>query len=403
MLRLQFTFNMPLSEDHCRPQTIKQAKNAYRKAGATPRFSKIELRRLNRCGELLERASLIKAKEQRRKANLKKKEEKLEKEKEARRKAGLPEFKEAYVGPSQLKLDVLGVVKRPKDERHTDRQGALNCMEPSSRSPSRTPLQPKSSNIITKSKLHEASKVNSCNVAAEDLSDFVASNTQIKQDLSTPESRILSDSTPGSLPQVEYNETSELLAMVSTQDLKDAEEIGCEAELLEEKNEMMPKNDSRGLGKDCLNFLVLDREDCKSEREFPETLETISTQDLGNIEDSVSFLPIVAKENSPTPSAAGSEDFGSDSFYTDENFQQLVRIEFSSALKSMPVPVDSVSEATTVTATTTTNSASHRSHIKTDSFYDENAPSSQELLALAHDLDFDEFEISTQDVQDFFP
>ena len=87
-----------------RPQTLKQAKKAYRKAGPGPRFSEVELRRLARAAELQERADRIKDREKKKKANRKKREEKMEKEREARRKAGLSEIREAYVGPSQLKL-----------------------------------------------------------------------------------------------------------------------------------------------------------------------------------------------------------------------------------------------------------------------------------------------------------
>lgn len=389
---------MPLSVDQYRPQTIKQAKKAYRKAGAIPRLSEVELRRLDRFDQLLERADRLKTKEQRKKANLKKKEEKLEKEKEARRKAGLPELKEAYIGPSQLKLDSLGVVKRPKDNENRDRQGILNFVEPPARLPSRIPLQHKSSNITTQSKLQETCPVKYCSSIAEDSIDFVVSNTQIEQDLSTPETLPLSNSTPDTFLREEHDETLELLAMVSSQNLTDPEELGSEDKILKDKPESITKHDLEGAGKSSFSFPDMDSEDCRSESEVPKQLEKISTPDLGDIKCDISFLPIVVKQNSPTPSAVDSENFGSDGIYMDENLQQLVRIEFSPTVKSISTQVGPVSKATT-----TTNSASQKKQVNNDSLYDENAPSSQELLALAREMDFDEFEISTPDLQDFFP
>ena len=100
---------MPPRNDPRRPQTLKQAKKAYQKAGAAPRLSAIELRRLDRLVELDERAGRIQAKEKRKKANQKKKTEKMEKEKLARKKEGLSERKEAYIGPSQQRLPFAGV------------------------------------------------------------------------------------------------------------------------------------------------------------------------------------------------------------------------------------------------------------------------------------------------------
>lgn len=104
-----------------RPQTLKQAKKAYRKSGATVRLSESELAIIERRGVLQERADRIKEREARRKANIKRKEERNQREREARARMGIEEpVKEgiAHVGPSQLSLGgFLGNgTKRKRDE-----------------------------------------------------------------------------------------------------------------------------------------------------------------------------------------------------------------------------------------------------------------------------------------------
>lgn len=90
-----------------RPQTLKQAKKAYRKSGATVRLSESELAIIERRSVLQERADRMKEREARRKANIKRKEERNQKERETRARMGIKEpVKEgiAHVGPSQLSL-----------------------------------------------------------------------------------------------------------------------------------------------------------------------------------------------------------------------------------------------------------------------------------------------------------
>lgn len=90
-----------------RPQTLKQAKRAYRKSGGTVCLSESEKATLERRAVLQERADRIKEREARRKANLKRKEERVQKEREARHRMGIPTPppKEGIqVGPSQLHL-----------------------------------------------------------------------------------------------------------------------------------------------------------------------------------------------------------------------------------------------------------------------------------------------------------
>lgn len=332
-----------------RPQTLKQAKKAYRKAGATPRFSEIELRRLARAAELQERADRIKEREKKKKANRKKKEEKVEKEREARRKVGLPEIKEAYVGPSQLKLAfpcARGKGKKNDESSgasgeelaRIDEQGAPESVETPCRI-SRTPLQPKSPNLIIKPKSpHAVLTDKPCKNSDHDWLDFVVSNTQIEQELSTPE--IKSATTyvvgPGS---ASHDDPSDILALISTQDLE------------------------------C------------------------------SVKDSPCNLAMIVK-SSAAPSEASTEDFGSDVVCTDEDFQNLAQgLELKSAFKPKSEPGhDAISDKKKRETCTDRTALT-----KADSFYDEYAPSSQELLALVRNDNFDEFDVSTQDLQDLVP
>ena len=108
----------PLSH---RPQTLKQAKKAYRKSGGTVRLSESEKALLERRAVLQERADRIKEREARRKANIKKKDERLQREREARHRMGIPTppTKEGIqVGPSQLHLSgfVYAGTKRKREE-----------------------------------------------------------------------------------------------------------------------------------------------------------------------------------------------------------------------------------------------------------------------------------------------
>ena len=98
---------MPYPPLNHRPQTLREAKRAYRKSGGTVRLSESEKAILERRAVLQERADRIKEREARRKSNLKKREERIQKEREARHRMGIatPPTKEGIpVGPSQLHL-----------------------------------------------------------------------------------------------------------------------------------------------------------------------------------------------------------------------------------------------------------------------------------------------------------
>ena len=143
-----------------RPQTLKQAKKAYRKSGATVRLSDSELALIERRAVLQERADRIREREARRKANLKRREERNQKEKEVRQRMNLPSPTKGgfHVGLSQLHLGDFMVMggKRKRDEAPSmcgkdGNSGLTNtesksCQASTGSPQSRTPLQEASAN-----------------------------------------------------------------------------------------------------------------------------------------------------------------------------------------------------------------------------------------------------------------
>ena len=146
-----------------RPQTLKQAKKAYRKSGAQVRLSESELAIIERRAVLQERADRIRDREARRKANIKKREERNQREREARERMGIPEPEKEgiHVGPSQPRLsDFLAggqLSKRKREEVEDEKENKAASQEsPTSsgaditdmpplsikKSPWRNPLQP---------------------------------------------------------------------------------------------------------------------------------------------------------------------------------------------------------------------------------------------------------------------
>ncbi|KAI4243839.1 MAG: hypothetical protein LQ352_006954 [Teloschistes flavicans] len=102
---------MPLQTVSFRPQTSRQAKRAYQKAGASPRLSAQEKRRIERTAELEARAERIRIHNLRARENKRKKAERLEREHEARKRMGIPEPVKEDVGPSQLRLGAFVTAK----------------------------------------------------------------------------------------------------------------------------------------------------------------------------------------------------------------------------------------------------------------------------------------------------
>ncbi|KAI4136270.1 MAG: hypothetical protein LQ341_005732 [Variospora aurantia] len=105
---------MPPQTVSFRPQTSRQAKRAYQKAGGAPRLSEMELRRLERSAELQDRAARIKAHNDRARENKRKRAEKME----ARKRQGIAEPAKIKIGSSQLRLGAFvgAGIKKKREE-----------------------------------------------------------------------------------------------------------------------------------------------------------------------------------------------------------------------------------------------------------------------------------------------
>ena len=154
---------MPAAAVSSRPQTLRQARRAYQKAGAKPRLSEIQIRQLERSAELQERADRIKEREYRRKANLKRKNEKIEREREARTRMGIPSPVKEDVGASQMRLGaflIVGLEANTRCEGIQNQPLLSDCSQklleegpPASaqgHASARSPLQPRSGNEATR-------------------------------------------------------------------------------------------------------------------------------------------------------------------------------------------------------------------------------------------------------------
>ncbi|KAL8959652.1 MAG: hypothetical protein Q9193_003522 [Seirophora villosa] len=253
---------MPPQTVSFRPQTSRQARRAYQKAGGVPRLSEVELRRLERSAELQDRAARIKAHNDRARENKRKKAEKLE----ARKRMGLAEPAKIKIGPSQLSLGAFvgaGIMRKREEmlssdsvkdkettepaRSATERPGSLPTQSPTgtpvaSRSdlgsraekdayataaslmppPPRPPLCEASENT----KAHPVFQSDRCDLSGSigtDWETLFDSNTQVEREISAQK-----PSTPGvhlrftaSTPIHPHpNIDSDLLSSISTQDLQ---------------------------------------------------------------------------------------------------------------------------------------------------------------------------------------
>ncbi|MCJ1223844.1 hypothetical protein MMC12_000487 [Toensbergia leucococca] len=226
------------------PQTSRQVKKAYQKAGASPRFSDVELRRLQRSAELSERADRIKEREKQKKLNQKKKLERETKERETRRRMGIPEVVQGgYISPRQIRMGAfLGADHQSKVledrpdvaiadlERQVDRD-KLGSPTLAGGAVHREPLHPTSSNRVICPKSQRAVSPKLTQLSGdEDWTALLASNSQIERELSS-NGLVLAPSaaatpnppppTPAALP---VYDAADMVAFVSTQDLEYSEE-----------------------------------------------------------------------------------------------------------------------------------------------------------------------------------
>ena len=116
-----------------RPQTARQARRAYQKAGATPRITPAEQRRIDRAAELQERAARIRLHNVRARENKRKKAEKEEKDREVRKRMGIQEPAKFKIGPSQTNLgSFVDVGPKQKQPRSLETE-VTECSSPYTR------------------------------------------------------------------------------------------------------------------------------------------------------------------------------------------------------------------------------------------------------------------------------
>ncbi|KAI4289652.1 MAG: hypothetical protein L6R35_001076 [Caloplaca aegaea] len=258
---------MPPQTVSFRPQTSRQAKRAYQKAGGAPRLSEVELRRLERSAELQDRAARIKAHNDRAKENKRKRVEKME----ARKRQGIAEPAKIKIGSSQLRLGAFvgeGIKKKREEasrsmpsahsvtdreaseraETATERLGSLPTPSPTGTPvachsgvpprgkidafvtaaslmpppPPRPPLRDASENTIA----HPVLQSDKCDLSGSigiDWEQLFDSNTQVEREISgqRPSASGLHQrtavGTPNSrLPNIDLG----LLSDISTQDLQ---------------------------------------------------------------------------------------------------------------------------------------------------------------------------------------
>lgn len=382
---------MPQSETLHRPQTLKQAKKAFRKAGALPRFYDAEIRRLNRAAELQERADREKEKERKRKANLKKREERLAKEREARKKAQLLDVNQSHVAPSQLQLAFPGAAINRMEERTRAALGD-NSIQPRQNTQKPTgdavvsilkcPLQQVIPVAANNSKSTPfATSENAWDTCVEDWDEFLVSNTQLERELSAPKVKApLIRSTRDPAPiSTGFDNPIDMSDLISTHDLEFLTRFPPPVTIVAVKGSRSKLDSTHGG-------------------------EEVKTKSQEGPNQNLLPPPVEAtlmKENSIPDSEADTDDFESDGLLTDEELRVLTRsFELGPAVKLQPKAT--YQKSAPCAKIVPTQMAPKVKDVE-DSFYDENAPLSQELLALASSYDFDDFALSTQELQDLVP
>lgn len=382
---------MPQSETLHRPQTLKQAKKAFKKAGALPRFSDAEIRRLNRAAELQERADREKEKERKRKANLKRREEKLAKEREARKKAHLPDVKEGHIAPSQLQLAFPGAAINRMEERTRaalgddsvqPRQNNIKPPDDDGISILKCPLQQITPAVTNNSKSAPFAKSeNPWDTCVEDWDEFLVSNTQLERELSAPRVRtpLISYTRDPTPTCTGFDDPVNMLDLISAQDLEFLTRVPPPTTILAVKESRFKPDSIHG------------------GQEVKTTIQERPNQDIRPLPTKATLM----KECSLPESEANTDDFGSDGLLTDEELRDLTQsFELGPAVKLQPKACyKKISPCAKIGPT---QMAPKVKNVE-DSFYDENAPLSQELLAFASSYDFDDFALSTQELQDLVP
>lgn len=231
----------PRSTVSYRPQTSRQAKRAYQKAGATPRISAAEQRRIDRAVELEDRAARIRLHNVRARENKRKKAEKDEKDREIRKRMGIQEPSKFKIGPSQLSLGAFVAVgpKHKKPEPVEDEMaGCSSPYTPTENTktmlPSTTLMPPPPPRLSSKTQVSKpiptscsapSKPVATAAATESDWDMFLDSNTQVEREISChpadpPMPAVDKRHTSATTIQYSVTPPADLLAGISTQDLQ---------------------------------------------------------------------------------------------------------------------------------------------------------------------------------------
>lgn len=382
---------MPQSETLHRPQTLKQAKKSFKKAGALPRFSDAEIRQLNRAAELQARADREKEKERKRKTNLKKRMERLAKEREARKKAHFPDVKEGHIAPSQLQLAFpSGAINRSEertraafgDDSVQPRQINLKPTDNTGVSKLKCPLQQTTPTVTNNSgSAPFATPENPWDTCVQNWEEFLVSNSQLERELSAPRVKPpLTICTRDPAPTCTgFDDPVDMLDLISTQDLESSTKVPPQITIVAVKESRFKPDSTHG-----------------GQEVKTKTQEGLN-QDLLSLPAKATLM----KKYSLPDSEANTDDFESDGLLTDEELRDLAcNFELGPTVKLQP---KACYKNSSPRAKMNPNHMAPNVKDVEDSFYDENAPLSQELLALASSYDFDDFALSTQELQDLVP
>lgn len=364
------------------------------------------MRRLSRDVELHERAQRIKAKEERRKTNLKKKDEKLEKEREARRKAGLSEVREQNISPRQQRLGAFLGLGKGKERAEVGQEENANTMEnPVQPAPAtaRGPLRAKSPNGVVQSCVLDSSYTRKeIDLGENDGRPLCSPVTQKQFIPSVPAVNPL-------VPHQEPHHSQSFIAYRQQSPRHCPRHHGFAAQNDGAYPASSPKYTAETMTNAQVDYAT-------------ELLGLISTQDLQSSDDDSTLSDTIVADDidhrddgdkNDDNDEGGQEE---DNDFADVDFEELAQdIGFGppppAASDGRQAPNQEeekplkthvalfIDERIMKKPRTPDETKGKADKDKNDTLFDEFAPLSQDLLDLVEKNEFDNFEISTQDIQ----
>ena len=346
---------MALQSPVHRPQTLRQAKRAYRKSSSKPKLSASELAVIERRAILQERADKIRKREAKRKANTRKKEEKKGRERESLLKQSREVPKEGLckLGPHQLDLtrflpigetsceQVLLDKKSHQSEgkavTNEKQEGKDDPDEPVTKismpPPPRSPLKEISTNSFGKP-APLSTKSEAVIPMTDIVDDLFVSNTQIEREIAPIPQEIRPyaiDPHQIPIPEVSkprVSETELILAQILTQDL----DCGSVLTQVQPTKNIQPTLIRSIVTPQEESFQTLQRcTDAPSQQnsEASQLLESICTQDLDLGDLSQSSAP---ETTAPLPPKSTSSNYSDE--FSDHDLECLANeIELPSSSK----------------------------------------------------------------------